>query len=333
MDCKNISCCFSTSADTSHKTVLLEITNRCNLACGYCHAHGGHFTDIILSEDRMESLFKEMKEAHITKVIFSGGEPILHNSLRKYVDIAEQYGFECDICTNGTVISADTLNWLKKHFKNITITLDTVDPDIFAKMKGCDKKLFFKVLDSIKALIDVGVGVGITIVPTINNYDRLEETIAYFSEIGVHAISILRLYRIEGAKHYLFDENIFYGSINKIIAPYHNIKFRLKGFGLQPETMGKCPAGENMFGIGYDGKLYPCLLLRNPEWSCDLTNVTFTQAVNSSTIQKFLDMRRKMCKRECSHNSICQFGCPAAGYIENGNLICDIRCEYNQPER
>ena len=329
MDCKNISCCFSTSVDTTHRTVLLEITNRCNLACGYCHALGGRFTDLMLSEERLEQLFCEMRDNHITKVIFSGGEPLLlYPKLKKYVALAEQLGLECDICTNGTVMNDEICAWLKAHFTDITITLDTLDPDVYASMKRCSRSLFDKALQTIRRLIAEGLKVGITIVPTSDNYSTLSESVRYFAEIGVSAISILRLYRMEGAKDYLFDEEAFYRTVNEIVAPYDGIKFRLKGFGLQPESMGRCSAGEGMLGIGYDGRLYPCLLLRNPEWSCDLRQMTLKEAIESDANRQFLARRNQICKPDCPHQGECQYGCPAAAYIENGGFGCDIRCDY-----
>lgn len=328
MNRRSMSCCFSSSASSESKVVLLEVTNRCNLGCGYCHALAGKCTDLVLSEERIEALLHEMAENRVRKVILSGGEPLLHKNIRKYVDIIESLGMEADICTNGTIMNDSILAWIKEHFEDVTITLDTFDASIYAEMKRCSISMHEKVINTIKLLIEAGVHVGITIVPTIMNYKELPSVVEKLEHMGVTAISILRLYKMEGATNYEFDEKEFYQDIVKNLETHTDIAIRFKGFGLEPASMGKCPAGEGMLGIGYDGYLYPCLLTRNSAWAVDLSTTSFGDALNMDPIKEFIDKRKCCVNKSCVLSEKCQYGCPAASYIENGTLNCDIRCNY-----
>ncbi len=80
----------------------LEITNVCNLSCGFCHKtrRKGRFISVNEFEVAARRLraFAEILHFHIL------GEPLLHPALQELLTVADRLGFKVNITTNGTLL-------------------------------------------------------------------------------------------------------------------------------------------------------------------------------------------------------------------------------------
>lgn len=84
------------------KKAYLEITNVCNLACGFCH--GTKRTPAFLSVEQFRTLAGKLK-GKVTYLYFHlMGEPLLHPELSQFLAIADEFGFRVILTTNGTLI-------------------------------------------------------------------------------------------------------------------------------------------------------------------------------------------------------------------------------------
>lgn len=112
------------------KTVMLILTENCNLACTYCYEHNK-------SENRMDfETAKKIIDKELTKqdgyeeviVEFFGGEPFLEFELIQKV---HDYIFEnewpkkvlCFVTTNGTLVHGKIKEWLEENKKTIYVAL------------------------------------------------------------------------------------------------------------------------------------------------------------------------------------------------------------------
>lgn len=84
------------------KKAYLEITNACNLSCSFCH---GTKRDIkYLTEEEFKTAAEKIRP-HCAYLYFHlMGEPLLHPSLPRFFEIAEELGFKVIITTNGTLL-------------------------------------------------------------------------------------------------------------------------------------------------------------------------------------------------------------------------------------
>lgn len=62
-------CCFTTAANTEKKVLLLELTNKCNLACPYCHSRPNEGGNNALGFERLVKLLDECSENNFSTVI------------------------------------------------------------------------------------------------------------------------------------------------------------------------------------------------------------------------------------------------------------------------
>ena len=66
-------CCFRNRHDDGYR-ILLEVTNRCNENCVFCHAKDKN----TLSLEQISTIIGHLKQIKIHDVILTGGEPLLH---------------------------------------------------------------------------------------------------------------------------------------------------------------------------------------------------------------------------------------------------------------
>ncbi len=67
------------------KTVMIEITDKCNLNCRHC-MNRQNFSNIEISLEQYTFILHKICEYGVEKIFISGGEPLLHNNI---VDITE----------------------------------------------------------------------------------------------------------------------------------------------------------------------------------------------------------------------------------------------------
>lgn len=120
------------------KSLILQVTQRCNLRCSYCYFSGdGKLTRQHTNKDMTWDLAKSAIDffaAHSAQsdevtISFYGGEPLLAFSLiKKSVVYAEELLFDkrikYSITTNGTVINDEIVSFLEKHNFYILLSMD-----------------------------------------------------------------------------------------------------------------------------------------------------------------------------------------------------------------
>lgn len=89
-------------------TVMFIKLAKCNLACRDCKGFNSSITGL-------KSIMKEIMQSNVNKVVFSGGEPLIQNSIFEIVYELVSRGISVLIETNGTISLDDTL--YKRSFK------------------------------------------------------------------------------------------------------------------------------------------------------------------------------------------------------------------------
>lgn len=84
------------------KKIYIEITNRCNLSCSFCHRsrRPAGFMDRVEFETLLERIrgYTDHLSLHVL------GEPLLHPELGLLLDSCHQHGFKVNLSTNGVLI-------------------------------------------------------------------------------------------------------------------------------------------------------------------------------------------------------------------------------------
>ncbi|MCL2632428.1 MAG: radical SAM protein [Coriobacteriia bacterium] len=88
---------------------LIEVTERCNLACPMCYANSGSGGDLSLNNiEQMMDLYMESEGGSAEVIQISGGEPTLHKDILTIIQMAKDKGFKYVMLnTNGIRLAED----------------------------------------------------------------------------------------------------------------------------------------------------------------------------------------------------------------------------------
>ena len=107
------------------KTVLIEITNKCNLKCIHCFNYFDRENGRVsyISLDKIKYIIDKCKIYSLEKVYLSGGEPLLHPDIIKVIELCGKYpDVFFTITTNGLLFSPKIISAIEKY-TNICVQL------------------------------------------------------------------------------------------------------------------------------------------------------------------------------------------------------------------
>lgn len=149
-------------------SVLLEVTDRCNLQCAVCFADSGRKDSVDTSLDRITWLLERaMAAAGPCNLQLSGGEPTLRDDLPEIVAAARRIGFSfIQLNTNGLRLAADgnyAARLRSAGLSAVFLQFDGVDDGIYRTLRG--RPLLEQKLRAVRHAGEAGLGV--ILVPTI----------------------------------------------------------------------------------------------------------------------------------------------------------------------
>lgn len=141
----------------------ISLTDRCNLKCVYCMPEDAkeYISCENLDLEDFKFIIKSMSELGITKVRFTGGEPLLYNKLLELIRFTRE---ECNIedigiTTNGIMLYEMAHQLKDAGLKNINISLDSLKEYKYKSItRGGSLK---NVLRSIQVCLKLGFNVKI----------------------------------------------------------------------------------------------------------------------------------------------------------------------------
>jgi GTP 3',8-cyclase len=143
----------------------ISVMDRCNFRCPYCmpkeqfHEHYQFLkSNERLSFDEIVRLSKLFAGLGVKKLRLTGGEPLLRNNLADLIgDLTGIPGIEdIALTTNGVLLEKHAVDLRANGLKRITVSLDTLDPDIFKRLSGG-----FGALDQVLGGIDAAISAGL----------------------------------------------------------------------------------------------------------------------------------------------------------------------------
>lgn len=327
-----------------------ELTPLCSMACKMCYvrmspeelaATGKR----LRTADEWLALAREAKEQGMLLLLLTGGEPFLYPEFRRLYTELRQMGFVISINSNATLITEETVAWLKENPpQRINITLYGASDATYARLCGHPTG-FTQVTRAIELLRDAGISVKLNCSVTPENVCDLEDIIAYSDEhkLVLQATSYMfpplrrdaesvgrnaRFAAEECARTEVKIRRLQYGAENlreycKAIESHQPVDTPLcadcEGEGLQ------CRAGKSAFWVTWDGRMTPCGMVNEPAvYPFERDFQTAWQSLRAQTAALHLPPECAGCdaKHYC-HT------CAAMCYTETGRYDCkpQYRCD------
>ena len=123
----------------------ISVTDRCNLRCRYCmpkELFGASYkfmpTTQLLTFEEIARVTRCLVELGVEKVRLTGGEPLVRHNLEDLVARISGLGaVDIAVTTNGVLLTEEKAYALKQAgLQRITVSLDTLEPDVFRFMSG-----------------------------------------------------------------------------------------------------------------------------------------------------------------------------------------------------
>jgi cyclic pyranopterin phosphate synthase len=144
----------------------ISVMDRCNFRCPYCMPKEKFHENyrFLKSQDRLSfdeilRLSRLFAALGVRKLRLTGGEPLLRANLSDLVgDLTMIPGIEdIALTTNGVLLGQHAVDLHANGLRRVTVSLDTLDPEIFARMSGG-----FAALDQVLHGIDAAIAAGLT---------------------------------------------------------------------------------------------------------------------------------------------------------------------------
>ncbi|MBW2616159.1 MAG: 12,18-didecarboxysiroheme deacetylase [Deltaproteobacteria bacterium] len=152
--------------------VVWNVTRACNLNCIHCYARAVDRThEKELTHDQGLAVIDDLAAFGAPVILFSGGEPLMRPDLTELANYAVSKGMRAVISTNGTLITREKANELKKiGLSYVGVSIDGMEPvnDRFRGKKGA----FRDAMAGIKNCQEAGLKVGLRF--TINRMNTNE---------------------------------------------------------------------------------------------------------------------------------------------------------------
>jgi uncharacterized protein len=272
--------------------IVLNLTNQCNLACGYCYEYSADkisktdgkpkYMGMEVSQSAIDMLIKESAERPSIHVTFFGGEtlmnfPLLRETVRYAKDKSAEAGknVEFSLTTNATLITEQIADFLAEHRIGVTVSIDG-DQELNDKMRVFHdgRGSYNVIVPRIKMLLERhrtnSIGARVTLSSGVSEVRRIYRHLT--EEVGFRAVGFSpatanpdRLYHIGAAKM-----SSILGGFEELAWEYrdHAIAGRQHGFTNANDTLKElhsgiskaypCGAGLGLLGVGTAGDINLC---------------------------------------------------------------------------
>jgi cyclic pyranopterin phosphate synthase len=127
------------------RDLRISVIDRCNFRCPYCmpkEQYHEHYRFLKsherLSFDEITRLVRLFTQLGVRKLRITGGEPLLRPQLEELIgDLTTLPGIEdVALTTNGVLLAQHAAALRAAGLGRVTVSLDTLDPELFARMAG-----------------------------------------------------------------------------------------------------------------------------------------------------------------------------------------------------
>jgi uncharacterized protein len=281
-------------ADFPLNTMVLNVTNKCNLACTYCYEYGEDkivdtqygrqpkFMSDETAEESIEFLLAQSGDQPTAHCTFFGGETLLNFPLlQRTVAYARRRAAEegkritFSLTTNATLLTSEITRWLADNDVGVTISIDGPKPvqdglRVFHNGRGTYDVVLPKIRELLATHRSRPIGARVTL--TQKNLDAVEIYRHLTDEIGFFEVGLAPVTTADHRDYAITPE-----SKDRMLAQFeelaqewleHALRDEHHGFTNVTDTIEEihkgvskaygCGAGLGLMGVATDGDVALC---------------------------------------------------------------------------
>lgn len=287
-------------------SIMLEVTNHCNLACITCPREYGFGDAMDKGTIKAQQMMKVIDEVapYIDAIGLTGlGETLLYKNLEetlKYIK-SKNKGIQTFISTNAHVPNAaEYIERLAPYLDTVQISMDGVD-EVYEKVRLKSDYNFF--IETTKAITAVckknNIALMFNFVAIKENYKQMKDVVAVAASLGVENVNItpVNLTSITSWDSSYYD--LFYGTdfkselkqASEIAKKSETVELSIWDIKKKNEFK-KCHLPWNHFYVSWDGLMAPCCAKPFPKelHFGDIFNSSLMKCLNSKEYRSFRQM-------------------------------------------
>lgn len=136
------------SSDIFPLAASVKVTSRCNSRCRYCHIWARGNDDI--PQVKIERIIDELASLGVQVITLTGGEALMRDDLPAIVARIRSHRMIACLNSNGILLGTPRLNAvIEAGLHAVTLSLDTMDADVYQRVRGIPLSLVLNGLDAI----------------------------------------------------------------------------------------------------------------------------------------------------------------------------------------
>jgi len=274
------------------QTVVMNVTNQCNLSCGYCYEYGEDRIDEpegktrFMSEETarqtVDFLLDQSPGRRVVNLTFFGGETLLNfKVVKSTVEYARRRAAEAgkyidfSMTTNATMLTSEIINFLAENQVGVTVSIDGPKESndrfrVFHDGRGSYDVIAPKIKELIKVHRSRPIGARVTLTAQVVDVKKIFRHLTEemgFDEVGFAPVttSPVRLYAIGGSglDHVLdqftelADEYLEYALQDRHHG-FSNVSDTLQELHQGVSKAYPCGAGLGLLGVSPSGDVGLC---------------------------------------------------------------------------
>ncbi len=332
------------------KTLVLHVTEACNLNCRYCY-HNPDDQDktsqssmaLSVAKKAVDFLFEHSGELKDLVLVFFGGEPLLNfrliSNIITYADeTARKQGkhIEYAMTTNGTLLTDKTIAFINENKIGMTVSLDGTQKthDRFRRFPDGSPSynvILPKLKNFLGKELPKPVVARVTLARDANN---ISKTLYHLLDLGFSEVGFAPVTTMD-ADFQLGPDQMMY-----LLEQFREVSDNFIKLAMKDQFLGftnlvdilvtlhegevkhyPCGAGIGMFSVDPKGDLFLCQRLTN-DGSARMGDIF--EGLDRKKLEKFRQdalLDKKSECEECWAASICAGGCYHEAKIREGNLL------------
>lgn len=325
------------------RSLYFYIAGACNLACRHCwiapgfdpEARGKQFIPF----EYVEKAVRAAKPLGLTSVKLTGGEPLLHPRFREILTFVASQGIFVVIETNGTLIDADTAQFLRdaKATDFISVSVDGANAATHDALRGVAGS-FDRAVAGIGHLVQVGCRPQMICTLHRGNLSQIEAVVQLAERLGCGSVKFNHVQDMGRGNRMVGDEAI---PLKELPGIYRDVDRRFRNgkipvhfdipiaFRTVNELL-RSPAGTcnilHILGVLSGGELALCGVgVEVPELvfghlSTDDLATVWQNAPGLQTLRATVPSGLEGICGNCIHRDDCMGGCIAQNYHNAGRM-------------
>ena len=170
---------ISLSFSRAPLAVNWHMLERCNYSCKFCFAKFRKVPEVCNDIEKSRMILRNLKEAGVKKINFTGGEPLLCRNLGELVKYAKELGMATSIVTNGYYLTErvgrEFLEKYGKYIDWIGISLDSGREEVEIALGRGYGDHVKRILNAVELIRELHPHIGIKINTVVTKLNHQED--------------------------------------------------------------------------------------------------------------------------------------------------------------